>query len=141
MEYYRLSADREATRRKSIVVLEEAPAKLKVLGLASARSPGGSADQREAVLGLDQEFQDALERVAMIDAVIKLLNGKLKAFEMAYTSVKKILGEGAFDYSSNPNLSGGTGTARAGQQHERPLSLPPIASSNNDLGDFGKSRY
>jgi hypothetical protein len=55
------------------------------------------------------------------------LKGKLKGFEMAFTSVKKILGEGSFNMLSRLNPGSGTGEAPVG--------------GNNTLPGFGIPRY
>ena len=82
---------RHADRVRARIILDEVPNELKKKGLLSTRSPAGSEDLRQAVLALDPVHQDALERVDAITAVIELLQCKATAFDMAYTSVKKIL--------------------------------------------------
>lgn len=102
-EYEQIQAKKNANRIRSIILLDKAPQILKEKGLATAKSPAGSEDLRNAVLDSDDEYQSALDRADQITAVIKLLQGKLKAFEMAYSSVKKIIGENAYNMS-NPRL-------------------------------------
>lgn len=85
-------AQKVANKRRSIVILDEVPKILALKGLASTRSPGGSEDQRNAILDQDELYLTALERVQIVKAMQSLLEGKQKAIEMAFTSVKKILG-------------------------------------------------
>jgi hypothetical protein len=100
------NACRSADTIKSIIILDKAPEILAKKNLTTKASPGGSADLRQAVLDGDPEYRDALEKMDLIKAVIQLLKDKRNAIEMAFTSVKKILGEQAFNYSA-PKLSGG----------------------------------
>lgn len=90
------------------VLLDEVLPKIKEKGLPSSK------DIRDAVLEGHPEVQEAQSRAYEITCVAELLSGKLKAMEMAYTSVKKILGESAFNYGPNPNLSGGGSSAPVG---------------------------
>lgn len=85
-------AKKVANRRRSVVILDEVPKVLSEKGLNTARSPGGSEDQRQAVLDMDDEYVAHTDRVAQVKCLIELLDGKRKAIEWAYTSVKKILG-------------------------------------------------
>lgn len=78
--------------RRSIVILDIAPKVLASKGLNSARSAGGSADQREAVVAADTEMNALQDNLAMAEAMLELMTNKKKSFEWAYTSVKKILG-------------------------------------------------
>lgn len=81
-------ADREATRRRSTVLLDEAP------GIIQARGLNSSQDVREAIVQSDPEFQQVQERMAQIKAVKEYLVGKGKAFENAFTSIKRLLDRG-----------------------------------------------
>jgi hypothetical protein len=85
-------AKKAANQRQSIVILDEVPKILVEKKLATARSPGGSEDQRNAILNLDKDYINLTDKVAQIECIVELLEGKKKAIEMAYTSVKKILG-------------------------------------------------
>jgi hypothetical protein len=100
-------AEKAKNLRRSIVVLDIVPQVLRDKGVANARSPGGSEDQREAVLAQDVEYIKCVDRINMIEAIIELLKGKEEGIEWAYTSVKKILG-GENDWAGlnkNRNLS------------------------------------
>jgi hypothetical protein len=103
-------AVRHADRVRARIILDEAPNVLKLKGLLSARSPAGSEDLREAVLAQSDEYQETLERIDYITAVIELLKGKLNAFDMAFTSVKKILSgdtQGNFLNKISPEIKNG----------------------------------
>lgn len=101
-----IQAVRAADRIKAIILLDKAPKILLEKGLATTKSPGGSEHLRQAVLDLDEEYQKAVELADKIECVIELLSGKRKAVEMAFTSVKKILGEGDVGYSDMRYSSG-----------------------------------
>lgn len=122
VKYEQLQAKREANKRRSIVLLDLVPDLLQAKGLATAKSPAGSEDLRKAILDADDEYQDLLRRGEQLDAIVELLEGKLKAIEMAYTSVKKIIGENAYNMN-NPNLKApGDGGVIVEQRAERSSS-------------------
>lgn len=100
-------AKKASNMRKSIVVLDIAPGVLKNKGLTRPSSPSGSEDQREAVLNGDVEYLKCQDRVSCIEAMIELMESKKTGVEMAYTSVKKILGGETnwADINKNRNLS------------------------------------
>ena len=99
-------AKREAGKIHSRVVLDEVKDILKAKGLAKDSNPAGSADLREAVLEAHEEYQNSLERVEILEAVSKLIQGKKYSIEMAYSSVKAIFKESGF-YYRDPAMSGG----------------------------------
>jgi len=103
----RIQAQRAADRVRAILLLDKIPTILKEKGLTSPRSPGGSEDLRQAALDIDEEYQKALEIGDKIDCVVELLRGKQKSVEMAYSSVKKILGDGDVGYSDHKYSAGG----------------------------------
>lgn len=115
------SAERTARSIRSRVVLDEVANVLKQKGLGSAK------DLRDAVLDGHVEYQDALERQHQIKCVVELLRDKQEAFKNAYSSVKKIMGEDAYNMSGrpNPNLSGDTGSVEVGRQNVQPETPPP----------------
>lgn len=84
---------------KSTVLLDKAEDIIKSKGLKA------SADLRMAVVELDPDYQKATERVNALEAAREYLNGKRKAIEMAYASVKKLVGEVVFTHK-NTNLNG-----------------------------------
>lgn len=108
------AAERQRGEIRSKIILDEVPRILKEKGLATAKSPAGSEDLRSAVLDGDTKYQDAVELCEQIRCVIVLLRGKQKAFENAYTAVKKIMGEDAFDHHPNPRLSAGESNVPVG---------------------------
>src|SRR5690606_22674025 len=85
--------ERHASQVRAVVILDRAPVRLKEKGLATEKNPNGSADLRQAVLDSDDEYRQAMDAVGQINALLSLFKEKKKAIEMAYTSVKKILGE------------------------------------------------
>ncbi len=96
-------AQKAVDKRVAVLQLEEVPGLLKEKGLSS------TADTRAAVITLDPERERLQDIVDQMDAIIELLKGKLKSFENAFTSVKKIMGEDSFmSNARNPNLSGTT---------------------------------
>lgn len=105
-------AEKEQAKRKAVLLLGEVNDILKVKGVSS------TADTREAVITLDEEYQALTDTVDQIEAVVEFLKGKMKSFENAYTSVKKILtGEDSgYMGGRNPNLGGDTSSSpvRAG---------------------------
>jgi hypothetical protein len=119
-------AESSANTRKSIVILDIVPQVLRDKGIASARSPGGSEDQREAVLAQDAEYLKRKDRIDIIKAIIELLEGKKIGIEWAYTSVKKILGGETnwADMNKNRNLS-------------VPAEHPPMHDPNSPRNRFG----
>jgi hypothetical protein len=109
LQYLLVEAEKAANRRRAIVILDEVPKILASKGISNARSPGGSEDQRNAVLDLDDGFVALMDKVHLTKALIELMEGKLKGIEWAFTSVKKILGQenGWRDLNQNRNLSAG----------------------------------
>lgn len=101
LESEHIYATRAAARIKGTILLDKVPTILKEKGLSNPKSPAGSEDMRNAILDVDEEYQAALDRVYEMSCYMSLLKGKLKNIEMAYSSVKKILGEGAFNYKQD----------------------------------------
>ncbi len=142
-----LAAERVLAKRKAVLILDVVPGFLKEKNLTSNEA------NRDAVITLDEEFQILQDTVDQIDTVVQYLKGKLKAFEMAFTSVKKIMGEDTYNMSSkpNPHLSGGADARPAGPSFVRPsprprpepdpdiAATPPPTTSAR--GGFGKARY
>lgn len=88
---------------KSIIILDRVPAVLREKGMARASNPGGSEDQRNAVLEMDVDFQRARDRLQELEAYYELLKGKQKDVENAYLGVRKIIGGDSYQ-GRNPNL-------------------------------------
>lgn len=103
-----VEAKREMERVKGIVVLDKMKTVLATKGLATTKNPLGSEDLRAAVLSQDPEYQESLERVAMLEAMRAIVKTKVDGLEMAYNSVKKILGEpGSHQYGGDARTHGG----------------------------------
>lgn len=111
---------RHAERVRGQVILDRVPKILIEKGIATAKNPLGSEDIRNAILSQDQEYQDALERCDQIRAMVKLISSKYDAFERAFRSVSKLVGEAVFNYGSNRSLSGDTGSAEPGEKQPPP---------------------
>lgn len=93
LEAEKLIAEREANKVRSVVLLDRAPDILQAKGLVTKSAPGGSEDYRKAVLDADPEYQAAQDIVREFVCLIALLRGKQESILMAFSSVKKILGE------------------------------------------------
>lgn len=65
----------------------------------------GSADLRQALVDSDVDYQNASERVNALESAREFLKGKQKGIEMAYSSVRKIIGESIYNHR-NTNLNG-----------------------------------
>ena len=106
--YQHVKAEQAVSKRRAVIVTDILPTKLQEKGLATARSPLGSEDIRAAFIEQDEDFIALTNRKDQIRAVVELLDLKKKAFENAYSSVKKILGENNYT-ATNRDLSGGHG--------------------------------
>lgn len=78
-----------ANMRRAIVYLDVVPDVLRAKGVASARSPGGSEEQREAVLALDKESAQLQDYTAQIQSARELMAVKMEGFRMTYSTVKR----------------------------------------------------
>lgn len=78
-------AEAEAAEIKAEILLDKAPAIVKAKGLTS------SVDIRQAIVDSDPEYQEARDRLDMLNASVEYVKGKMKFLENAYTSVKKIM--------------------------------------------------
>lgn len=88
----------KSRERRARVILDVAPEELKKRNLLSSRSPAGSEDLRDAVLDLDAEYNELLEKTSALKAAYQFLKIKAKSMEMAYQAIKKII---------DPNATGG----------------------------------
>ena len=136
-----VKAEAQVAKRKATILLYEAEAVLKVCEVASTK------DSRDAVITLDEQHGKLQDRVDELFAAHEWLKGKMKFFENAYSSVKKIMGEDAYDMSTrmnNPNLSGGGSQKPFSQTPTQipttqiptttPTTIPPKTG-------YGKARY
>jgi hypothetical protein len=126
------AAKKEAKKIQSRILLDEVADIVKKKGLDSPRSKMGAADIREAILGGNDEYQDALDKAEVIRCAIELLEGKKDSIEMAYTAVKKVISDPASLSGSDPNRSGGITHNNVGGQ-------APDEDDGDDL--FGHTRY
>ena len=79
----------------------------KVEDVFKAKGIKPSADLRQAVLDADPDYQAASMRTSALEAAREFFKGKQKGIEMAYSSVRKILGESPQSYAHrNTNLNG-----------------------------------
>lgn len=108
-------AQKVADKRKAVILLEVVPKVLKEKELPT------NADIRQAIINTDPAYEKASERADYIACVVEYLKGKLKSFENAYNSVKKIMSDDAFNMQSrpNPNLSGNSGNSPSGSTTPR----------------------
>jgi len=136
----KVQAEKTANKRKGVLLLEEIPRILAEKKLST------SVDLREAVINTDETYLALTDIVDQISAVIEHLKGKMKSFENAFTSVKKIMGEDTYNMAGrgrNTNLSGNS---------DRPGTTPPstgggppprrdIPPAGTVRPGFGKPRY
>jgi hypothetical protein len=149
LEAEKNKATKTADHRKGVLLLEVIPARLKELNISSA------ADTRQAVIDTDTEYERLTDRVDQLEAAVALFKGKLKSFENAYTSVKKIMGEDAFNMAgrgTNSALSGDTRSSsspsvKPPSTPPPPPTIPPSLGNRSDGAPrpvrpgFGQSRY
>lgn len=131
LEAEKNKAEKAAEKRKGVLILEVIPARLKELGIASA------ADTRQAIIATDVDYEALTDRFDQITAALVYLKGKLKSFENAYASVKKIMGEDAFNYKNKPGMSGGA-DSRPAPSVARPGPTAPAPASKPG---WGKPKY
>ncbi len=90
---------------RAVVVLDKASKVLQEKGLASTRSPAGSEDLRSAVVDSNQDYLDAAEHFAQIEAAVEFMEGKVEVLKMAYFSTNKL----SDSFEGRRDTSGGTG--------------------------------
>lgn len=135
LSYQHVVATNKLKAARSRVLIDEVPAILKDKGLPSSK------DVRDAIVDRHQEVQDAAETVQQIHCILELIKGKKESIGMAYSSVKRIVGEGAYNMlrnTKNPNLSGDSGTAEPGEKS--PEEKSPVVRQNTS-SRFGQPRY
>jgi hypothetical protein len=86
--------------RKARVILDIAPDELKKRNLLSSKAPSGSADQREAVLDMDKEYNELCEKASALKAAYQFFKIRAKSLEMSYQAVKKVIDPNG-NYGSN----------------------------------------
>lgn len=88
LEYEQRKAENAAARVKAKVMLDKVPEILRERKMESSKSPMGSEDVRRAIVALDPEYADAVDRCSQIECIVKLLSIKADALRGAYFSVK-----------------------------------------------------
>jgi len=78
-------------RRRSIVLIDIIPEKVKEKGLTTSRSATGAADIREAFIYTDTEYLACEDARAALEAAEQLMFGKMMAFREAADAVKHML--------------------------------------------------
>lgn len=104
LEYELDVAERRLAETRAIFLIDKLPTLLAEKGLATARSPLGSEDIRQAFLDREPEFQPIHELISTYQAYIGLLETQQTGFENAYNSVKKLLGNDGHGQRPNPYL-------------------------------------
>jgi hypothetical protein len=138
-------AKRNVDKVRSVIVLERVPKLLIDRGLANAKNPFGSEDIRRAVIDGDEEYQKASDAADIITAHSRLMKDKAKAIEMAFSSVKRILQEQAFNFAA---AVGQRHISAGGEDPESGISDPvdPYLITNNSTQPkrhsfAGKNKY
>lgn len=78
-------------RIKGEVVLDRGPDKLREKGLASARSPAGSEDLRNALVDTDEEYGDAQDKLLQVEAALDHLENAVEELSMAYFATQSLI--------------------------------------------------
>jgi hypothetical protein len=101
----RNKAEKELGKRRSVILLDLMNEKLAAKGVSS------SADNREAVILLDEEYIQLSDTLDQLVAILETMKGKMKSFDNAFTSVKRLVVQDSYmQYNKNNSLSGDTYT-------------------------------
>lgn len=92
-----VDAKQAVAMKRSEVILDRAEAIFKEKQLKA------SADLRQAVVDADVEYRAVLDVQNSLEAAAAFLKGKQKGVEMAYGSVRKILGESTYNMRNDSN--------------------------------------
>lgn len=128
--------EQEAETLAALISLVRAPAKLKELGVLSARSPGGSEDQRQAVIAMDPEYLALRERILNLKAGVEDYTIRARGMERAFSAVKAIYMDRDLP---NPNL--GNPVARSAPVSSNKAVEEIISGPAKPTGGFGKPAY
>lgn len=101
LELQAQKATRICERIRGEILLDRVPKILAEKKLVTNRNPMGSDDLREAILSQQQDYQDALDREALLKAARKLIKEKQDAFQRAFYSIKAMIGEQDFNYTDS----------------------------------------
>lgn len=134
LTYQHVVATTKLKEVRARILVDDVPGVLKEKGLPSSK------DVRDAIVDRNQEVQEAAETVHQIHCILELIKGKKEAMGMAFSSVKRIVGEGAYNMlrnTNNPNLKGDSGSRSIEESPpEASPSTPRPVSSR-----FGTPRY
>lgn len=117
---------RDANKRKSIVMLEVAPKKLQELKLTNSKSPAGSADLRQSVLDMDDEWLELMDRANLIEAVADYVKAKQKTLDNGIWNTRKVI-----DPHGRPVIG----------SLSMPKNTPDSVEAGMTVGAFGTARY
>lgn len=123
---------------RGIIVLDRVQDALKVKGLASARSPAGSEDLRDAIVNTDPEYLETADKLNQVEAAMEHMEGKVKKLEMAYFAINSL----TKTQDAKKDTSGGVGDDDPGAMTQTEKvqqfvnSVSTVKSDNYD-GDFG----
>lgn len=90
LELHLRRAEGAVEKIKARLLIDEIPA------LVKAKELSNSKDIRDALIEGNEEYQAAQDRVNQIKAMVKLLDGKRQALNMAHSSIKRMIGDTNF---------------------------------------------
>lgn len=131
--------------RVAVIVLDEAKRILEDKGLATSRTPGGSADLRKVVVDADPEIKRLRDILDQIEAAIEQLDIKAKDFERLYFSVQKVVDPRS--HGPHRDLSGDTGTNDVGEEERLVAPRKRLVDEDQpetpelDLSGFGEAKF
>jgi len=111
-------------KRKSILVLDEIPTKLKEKHLKDTKS------NIDAMMETDSDYVQIKDVVEQLAALQELLKHHLKSLEMGYTGAKKQIGE------HNPNLNNRQSELNGADEANRRLGFNSKARLDTYFGDI-----
>jgi len=95
-------AEKWVSNRRAVLIIDVIPEKSKAKGV------GSNEATRQAFLDLDDEYNQACNAEAHLEAALVLIREDLRAMEQCLSSVKRILTEtSGLQYRPNPHLSTG----------------------------------
>lgn len=105
LEYEMDVAERRLAEAKATFLIDKLPSLLADKGFASARSPLGSEDIRQAFLDRDDDYKRFQDLICVLRSYIGLFETLQTGFENGYNSVKKLIGTDSSTWRQNPNLT------------------------------------
>jgi len=104
LQHLSVLAERESRKRRAILVVDKIPDLLKAKNLSS------NAENREAMIDLDDEYCMAVNKEGVINAALTLVKEKLRILDRTVGAIKAIVHDTTLVYHRpNPNLSTGPG--------------------------------